>query len=67
MGITDPLPSHLTATEVLKLARDARAQPFDLGDRIHIRRGSFARDFAPTPDGIFRADPIRSWLGQPVT
>lgn len=63
MAIIDPKPSHLSPTEVLKLARDAGAHPFDLGNRIHIRRGSFVREFTPTPDGIFRADPIRSWLG----
>lgn len=59
----DPPQSHLTTNEVLKLARDAGAQPFDMGDRIHVRRGSFARDFTPTGDGLFRAAPIRSWLG----
>lgn len=65
-AITDPKPSHLTSTEVLKLARDAGAHPYELGDRIHLRRGSFAQDFRPTCDGIFRAAPIRSWLGMPV-
>ncbi len=62
-AIIDSPASHLTLNEVLKLARDHGAQPFDLGDRIHIRRGSFTQDFKPTPDSLFRAGPIRSWLG----
>lgn len=62
-AITDPLPSHMTGNEVLKLARDRQAQPFHCGDRIIIQRGSFQRAFPANSDGLFRAAPIRSFVG----
>lgn len=61
--ITDAPASHLTGNEVLKLARDHQAQPFDCGPRIIIRRGSFQREFKADDMGLFRAAPIRSFLG----
>ena len=62
-AITDSPASHLTASEVLKMARDHQAMPFDCGQRIIIMRGSFQREFFATADGLFRAAPIRSFVG----
>ena len=62
-GIIDAPASHLTTTEVLKLARDHRAQPYDCGRVILIQRGSFQREFTASDMGLFRAAPIRSFLG----
>lgn len=63
IGITDAPASHLTTSEVLKLARDHQAQPFDCGARIVIQRGSFQREFKADDMGLFRAAPIRSFVG----
>ncbi len=65
VSITADAPaSHLTIGQVLQLATDSGAQPFQIGlSTISIRRGSFWREFKATSDGLFRAAPIRTWLG----
>ena len=50
------------------LARENGARAYELGpimgrNTIRIARGSFVRDFAATGDGLFRAAPVRVWLG----
>lgn len=62
--VTELPASHFTAGQVHQLVREAGHLIFQLGDhRVRIMRGSFTRDFDATPDGVFRAAPIRSWLG----
>lgn len=65
LSITDdPQPSHLSVGDMAKLASEHGATIYQLGaSLVQIRRGSFARDFRATDDGLFRAAPIRSWLG----
>ncbi len=64
----DPRPSHLTAGQVIDLARSRGANVYELGPimgrhTIRIGRGSFVRDFAAGDTGLFSASAIRNWLG----
>jgi hypothetical protein len=60
---------YLTADQVGELARSCGQYAYRLGLimgalTVRVRMGSFVRDFSAGDSGLFKAEPIRLWLGQ---